>query len=118
MRRAPEVLLHRLSGPLDALLACGIARHAEAGMIELFLDADEVREGGMATISMRVPVRCPACAADAVQPCTRCAGKRVVDEVFSAWLAVRPGVADGTILVPSAFLPGMVGEVRFRARVG
>jgi hypothetical protein len=104
VRRAPEVLLHRLSGPLEALLACGIARHAETGIIELFLEADEVREGGMVTISMRVPVRC--------------GDNRVVDELFSAWLAVRPGVADGTILVPSALLPGMVGEVRFRVRAG
>jgi DnaJ-class molecular chaperone len=117
VRRAPAVMLQRLSGPLNALLACGIARRAEGDVIELFLNAEEVSEGGMVTISMYVPVRCPACAADAAGSCARCGTKRAVNELFSAWLAVRPGVADGTILTPSALLPGMVRPVSFRVRL-
>jgi molecular chaperone DnaJ len=115
-RRAPGVLLHRLSGPLNALLACGIARHAEGDVIELFLDEEEVSEGGMVTISMYVPVRCPSCGTGTTGSCERCGGKRAIDELFSAWLAVRPGVADGTLLLPSAMLPGMVRPVSFRVR--
>ena len=115
--RTPAVRLGRLSGPLAGLLACGIARHAGGDIIELFLNADEASTGGMVTIPMRVPVRCPACAADPHVPCGKCAGKRVVDELFSAWLAVPPGVNDGEILPPSAYLPGMVQRVLFRVRL-
>ena len=115
--RTPGITLSRLSGPIQGLLACGIVRHAGNDIIELFVNADEASTGGMVTISMRVPVRCPACAADANRPCNRCAGKRVVDELFSAWLAVPPGVNDGEILPPSAYLPGMVHRVLFRVRL-
>ena len=116
-RRAPGVMLQRLSGPLNALLACGVARRAEGEVIELFLNAQEVSDGGMVTISMRVPVRCPECAADAAGSCARCGTKRTVDELFSAWLAVPPGVTDGAVLTPSALLPGMVRPVSFRVRL-
>jgi molecular chaperone DnaJ len=116
-RRAPGVLLRRLSGSLNALLACGIARRTEGDVIELFLNEEEVSEGGMVTISMPVPVRCPACAADAAGSCARCGTKGTVDELFSAWLAVPPGVADGAVLAPSALLAGMVRPVSFRVRL-
>src|SRR5438132_7394383 len=93
-RRAPGVMLSRLTGPLDALLACGVARRAENDIIELFLNAQEAAEGGMASISMRVPVRCPAVDAGETASCARCGARRTIDELFSAWLAVPPGVAD------------------------
>jgi len=110
-------MLHRLSGPLGGLLAGGIARRVDAEVIELYLNAEEASQGGMATISMQVPVRCRACAAAAAGSCARCGSKRTVDELFSAWLAVRPGVTDGTVLNPSALLPGMVHPVSFRVRL-
>ena len=116
-RRAPGVMLSRLTGSLDALLACGIARRAEGGTIELFLNTQEAAQGGMVTISMRVPLRCPACDGDGATSCARCAGRRTVDELFSAWLAVRPGVADGAVLPPTALLRGMLRPVSFRVRV-
>lgn len=116
-RRAPSVMLSRLTGSLDALLACGVARRAEGGTIELFLNAQEAADGGMVSISMRVKVRCPACDADDAASCARCGESRTIDELFSAWLAVRPGVADGALLAPSALLPGMVRPVAFRVRV-
>ena len=116
-RPAPGVLLRRLSGPLNALFACGVARRAEGDVIELFLDAQEVLEGGMVQISMRVLVRCPACAAHATGSRARCGTRRTVDELFSAWLAVPPGVADGAILTPSALLDGMIRPVSFRVRL-
>ena len=115
--RTPAVRLGRVSGPLAGLLACGIARRAGGDIIELFLNADEASTGGMVSIAMRVPVRCQACAADSSRACNRCAGKRVVDELFSAWLAVPPGVNDGEILPPSAYLPGMMQRVLFRVRL-
>jgi DnaJ-class molecular chaperone len=68
----------------------------------------------MVTISMRVPVWCPACVEHAVMACERCAGTRTVEELFSAWLAVPPGVTDGMLLRPSVMLKGMVRQVAFR----
>ena len=116
-RRAPSVMLRRVGGSLKALLACGIARRAEAEVIELLLNTQEASEGGMVTISMRVPVRCPACAGDAAQSCAKCGSTRTTDELFSAWLAVPPGVIDGALLRPSALLPGMIRSVSFRIRL-
>jgi DnaJ-class molecular chaperone len=116
-RRAPGVMLSRLTGSLDALLACGFARRAGAGTIELFLNAQEAGQGGMVTISMRVRVRCPACDAAEAASCVRCGARRTIEELFSAWLAVPPGVADGALLAPSALLRGMVHPVSFRVRL-
>ncbi len=101
-RRAPAVMIRRVCGPLNALLACGIARHVDRELIELFLNAQEAAQGGMITISMRVPVR---------------KAQAVVDELFSAWLAVSPLITDGEILAPSELLPGMLHPLRFRIRV-
>jgi DnaJ-class molecular chaperone len=116
-RHAPGVMLLRLSRSLNALLASGVARHAEGDFIELLLEAEEASEGGMVKTSMRVPVHCPACAADAAGSCAQCGMRRTVEEVFAAWLAVPPGVADGAVLTPSAWLPGMVRPVWFRVRL-
>jgi molecular chaperone DnaJ len=115
-RRAPGVMLWRLSGSLKALLACGIARRAEPDVIELFVSAHEAAHGGMVTISMRVPVRCLLCGGRRAS-CIRCGGKGAVYQLYSAWLAVPPEVADGTLLAPSASLGGMLRPVRFRIRL-
>jgi hypothetical protein len=110
-------MLARLSGPLNALLACGVARHASDGLIELLVGAGEAAKGGIATIAMRVAVHCPACGGDPAIPCDRCQGVRTVEELFSAWLTVPPGVADGTVLRPSVQLQWVVRPVQFRVRL-
>jgi curved DNA-binding protein CbpA len=102
-RRAPGIMLQRLSGSLPGLLACGAAVRSADDMIELFVNPDEAETGGMITISMRVSVRT--------------ADKRIVDDLFAAWLALPPGVRDGEILPPSAYLPGMIHRVLFRVRL-
>jgi DnaJ-class molecular chaperone len=107
-------MLSRLSGPLKSLLACGVARRAEAHVIDLMLDAQEAEEGGMVTLSMRVPIRCSACSEDTAASCPRCKGTRAVEDLFSAWLSVPPGVAHGTLLSPSAQMRGMLHPVSFR----
>lgn len=116
-RRAPGVALSRLSGPLNSLVACGVARRIGNDVIEIFPSADEAATGGMVTVSMRVPVRCPACAGDLVASCVRCANSRTIEELYSAWLALPPEVTEGTILRPSAVLPGMLRPVTFRVRL-
>lgn len=116
-RPTPPVRLARLSGPLAGLLACGIASRAGGDIIELFVNADEAATGGMVTIPMRVSVRCAACDAHRHNACDRCKGTRVVDQLFTAWLAIPPDVRDGEILPPSAVLPGMLHRVLFRVRL-
>ena len=72
----------------------------------------------MATISLHVELWCPGCAGQKRSAgCARCGGRRTVEELFSAWLAVPPGVIDGEVLTPSVELPGMVEPVRFRVRL-
>ncbi|HEY0135827.1 MAG TPA: hypothetical protein VGB85_17200, partial [Nannocystis sp.] len=77
----------------------------------------EAETGGIATIAMRVAVHCPACGGDPAIPCDRCKGVRTVEELFSAWLTVPPGVADGTILRPSVQMQWVVRPVQFRVRL-
>jgi DnaJ-class molecular chaperone len=115
-RKTPGMALRRLCGPLNSLVACGVARRIGNEVIEIFPNAQEATSGGTVTISLRVPVRCPACAGDPLASCNRCANSRTVEELFSAWLALPPGVTDGTILTPSAVLPGMLRSVTFRVR--
>ena len=113
-RRAPGVLLRRLSSPIAVLLACGIAERADDGAIVLHLEPEEAAEGGMVTIAMPVAIRCPSCTTG---PCVHCGGTRAVDELFAAWLAIRPGTIDGTMLSPSVQFPGVLRPVVFRVRL-
>jgi curved DNA-binding protein CbpA len=113
--RAPGVMLARLSGPLNALTACGIARRLGPDRVELRVSDDEARTGGMIAISLRVDARCGRCHG-ADPACVASGGTGTTDELFSAWLALPPGVADGTLLEPSAQLPGVVQRVHFRVR--
>jgi hypothetical protein len=69
------------------------------------------------SIRARVRPACPECDGDEAAPCVRCGARRTIDELFSAWLAVPPGVADGALLALSALLRGMVRPVSFRVRV-
>lgn len=116
-RKAPGIALSRLSGPLNSLVACGVARRISEDLIEISPSAREAASGGMVMTALRVPIRCPACAGNPLASCNRCANSRTVEELFSAWLALPPGVTDGTILTPSAMLRGMLRPVTFRVRL-
>jgi curved DNA-binding protein CbpA len=96
-KRAPGVLLTRISGVLPILIGRGVVREAAPGEYEILLDAEEAASGGMITIAMDVAV------ADGTAR-------------FSAWLAVPPGFADGLEVRPSTLLPGMLSVPRFRLR--
>ena len=116
VRKAPGILINRLSRNLDILRALGRANIAADGIIDLFLEEEEWTEGGMVSVAMRTDVHCPACRGSTNIPCRECKDARVIEEQYSAWLAIRPGVEDGTILTPSAQLPDVVTPVKFRAR--
>jgi hypothetical protein len=111
-------MLSRLTGNLFSLLGRGAAELDEPGFIALVVSAAEAAQGGMARVSLHVDLWCPDCAAkEQSAGCARCGGSRKVEELFSAWLALRPGVAAGEVLTPSAELPGMVEPIRFRVRL-
>ena len=120
----PAAMLSRLCTPLWLLLTSGAARLDDDGSatVTLVLRPEEAAQGGMVCIPMRVDVWCPTCAAPppthrTASSCARCGGRRKVEELFSAWLAVPPGVAEGEMLTPSAELPGTVDSVRFRVEL-
>jgi curved DNA-binding protein CbpA len=113
-RKAPGVMLSRQTGPLASLLACGIARRDASGLISLTFNAAEAAQGGMVMVCLPIELRCPECAPRENPACERCEGRRTVRELYSAWLAVRPGVADGEVLAPSVELRGTITPVRFR----
>jgi hypothetical protein len=118
-RRTPAVMLSRLSGPLVSLIACGVATFDEQGVIILRVNESEAAEGGFATISLQVDVRCPECSGGVVErpACRHCGGKRTERALFSAWLTIPPGVMSGEVLSPSVELPGTITPVRFRVRL-
>src|SRR4051812_8881558 len=49
-RSAPRQMLSRVCGPLGSLLACGVARRGDGGVIDLFLNAEEAAQGGFVMI--------------------------------------------------------------------
>ena len=63
-----------------------------AHIFQKFLGDEEIAEGGMASISMWVPVRGP---------------DGTADELFTAWISVPPGATEGDVLTPSVSLLGM-----------
>jgi hypothetical protein len=96
-KRAPGVLLTRISGVLPILIGRGVVREIAPGEYDILLDAEEATSGGMITIAMDVAV------ADGTAR-------------FSAWLAVPPDVVDGTEVRPSTLLPDMLAVPRFWLR--
>ena len=97
-KRAPGVLLTRISGVLPILIGRGVVREVAPGEYDILLDAEETATGGMITIAMDVATR--------DEPSAR----------FSAWLAVPPDFVDGTEGRPSTLLPDMLAVPRFRLR--
>jgi curved DNA-binding protein CbpA len=96
-KRAPGVLLTRISGVLPILIGRGVVREVAPGEYDILLDAEEAASGGMITIAMDVAV------ADGTAR-------------FSAWLAVPPDFLDGTEVRPSTLLPDMLAVPRVRLR--
>jgi DnaJ-class molecular chaperone len=114
----PAVMLSRLCGGLSAVIGRGAAHLDEPGFVTLMLRESEAAQGGMVSIAMRVEVRCADCAAPGrTAACAKCGGRRSVEELYSAWLALPPGIEAGEVLTPSVELPGMIEPVRFRVRI-
>jgi molecular chaperone DnaJ len=110
----------RLSGSLEQLLARGIARRADDGVIELVVAHDEAQAGGVAAIDARVTVPCPTCAGLAerhVLWCRRCeyAGTVLDDVTFN--LEIPPAARDRTTFAFDTDPTGASAPLRLRLRV-
>jgi molecular chaperone DnaJ len=114
----PRAMLTHLSGPLNSLIACGVARPCEDGSIELHLTEEESREGGHATISTRARLHCKACGGkpESRSSCHQCQGQGIVTELVSVWLTVPPHIPDGKILTVSVSPRMADPPFRFRIR--
>jgi hypothetical protein len=113
----PVVVLPRLTGPLELLIARKVARHERGNLIALYLEPDEAIQGGTATISMPVDIRCPECRYRTPGDCPVCAGRGSWEEICTAWLTVPRQVTHGAILGASVELPHALAVVRFRVLI-
>jgi molecular chaperone DnaJ len=116
--RKPRAFLTHLSGPLNSLIACGVARPCEDGSIELHLTEEESREGGHATISTRARLHCKACGgkSESRSSCQQCQGQGIVMELVSVWLTIPPHIPDGRVLTVSVSSRMADPPFRFRLR--
>ena len=114
-------LLERISGALEDLLARAVARREADGVIELALQAEEARLGGVAAIDARVTVRCPTCAGLAerhVLWCRRCEYQGTVQDDVTFAVEVPPAARDRTTFSFETDPSGQTPPLRLRLRVG
>jgi len=116
--RKPRAFLTHLSGALNSLIACGVARRCDDGTIELHLTKEEGLEGGHATISTRARLKCPACGEnpESRSACQQCQGQGTVMELVSLWLTLPPHIPDGTVITVSGGRRMTDPPFRFRIR--
>jgi hypothetical protein len=115
---APGMLLSRLTGPLEALMARGVAYRERGNLIALNLQPEEAAQGGIAVISMPVDTRCTECPGPRPAPCERCGGGGIMRDLLAAWLTIPRQVTDGAILAaPVDLVPGAIAIVRFRVLI-
>jgi molecular chaperone DnaJ len=116
--RAPS--LHRLSGPIDDLLARGAARRGPDGILELLLTRAEADQGGRAAVETPVTVTCPTCSGVAALHrvwCRRCEyDGQVIDEV-AILIEIPPAAQDGSPYLFPTDPTGMLPPLRLRLRV-
>lgn len=109
--------LWRVSGHIKSALACGGVRLLPDGVVELRLDEDEARTGGVGTLSFETDIVCRRCAATPGVGCAQCAGTGREHELVSFWIRIPAGIADGTVLHPSVAPLQLVRPIPFVVRV-
>ena len=114
-RRAIVDLLSRVSGPLDALVAAGVAAIDRNGVLELRLLAAEAASGGTAVITMPLAVACPTCGGVA-RPggvwCVRCDHAGEVTVPVSVQIRIPEGVRAGATTIGISDVGGHPPPVR------
>ena len=102
-RRGIVDLLSRVSGPLETLVAAGVATVDQDGTLELRLSTAEAASGGSAVVTMSLRVPCPTCGGIARWGgvwCRRCEYAAEITAAVRVRVQIPP--ACGTAPSPSA----------------
>jgi DnaJ-class molecular chaperone len=114
-RRAIVDILSRVSGPLETLVAAGVAAVDGDGTVELRLRAAEAESGGTAVVTMSLVIACPTCGGIA-RPggvwCRRCEYAGQVTAPVRVRIQIPPAVRHGAITVGIADAGGKAPPVR------
>jgi molecular chaperone DnaJ len=115
-RRAIVDLLSRLSGPIEKLVAAGVAAIDANGTLELRLTVTEAESGGTAVVTMPLRIPCPTCGGIA-RPggvwCRRCEYAGEVTADVKVRIQIPPAARDGAVTVGLSDAGGKPPLVRF-----
>lgn len=113
-------LIARLSGSIDELIARGVARQQQDGIIELSLNAGEARTGGTAAIDAKLRVACANCAGMAARRrlwCKHCEYEGTILDDVTVCVPIPAMVADRTLFTFPVDPTGSTPPLRVRVRV-
>ncbi len=119
-RQRVDNLVDRLCGPLDTLIARGVALRCGDGVVELMLDTTEATTGGTAAIDTVAQVACPTCFGSAHRGrlwCRTCEYDGSKHESVVVCIPIPPFVADGAIFDVATDPAGRAAPMRVRVRV-
>jgi len=114
-RRGIVDILSRVSGPLETLVAAGVAVVEPDGTVELKLSAREAASGGSAVVTMSLRVPCPTCGGIARRGgvwCRRCEYAAEITADVRVRVQIPPGVRNGAITVGISEAGGRAPRVR------
>lgn len=114
-RRGIVDLLSRVSGPLETLVAAGVAAVDQDGIVELRLSAAEAASGGSAVVTMSLRVPCPTCGGIARRGgvwCRRCEYAGEITAPVRVRVQIPPRVRHGAVTVGLSEAGGSPPRVR------
>jgi len=114
-RRAIVDLLSRVSGPLETLVAAGVAAVDGDGTLELRLSAAEAASGGTAVVTMALRVPCPTCGGIARRGgvwCRRCEYAAEITADVKVRIQIPPAVRHGAVTIGISDTGGKPPPVR------
>lgn len=114
-RRAIVDRLSRLSGPLDALIAAGVAAVDRDGIVELRLSAAEAASGGTAVVAMALDIPCTTCGGIARRGgvwCRTCEYAGEVTTTVTVNIQIPPAARHGAMTVGISTAGGQPPRVR------
>jgi DnaJ-class molecular chaperone len=120
-RVAAVSLIARLTGTLAALESRHVVRVHPGGLIDLHVNADEARAGGVAAITLPLTVSCPTCggiADHATVWCRRCQFEGSVVEEVTLCVPIPEDAPDGMTFSLELERLGDLPPMAVRIRVG